>query len=948
MGRSRVLLIVASLLAVSWSMAIPVHATESRGNEGGSILMEQKTFGSDEPLEATIGLWGLTLGRNYDLHWTVHATNDSSSIGPSTTVSSGIIPFFSNQSAMQIELSEYHISNESMMYYLEIGLNSSSGWTGVSAIAPFSVFWNSIPPQYSNMYVFGDSLSDSGNTYSAFGTPESPPYWQGRYSDGMNWVDFTDDWLGISNVAGRGSSSGNNRAFGGAATGDGMTYFVIENIGKQVDDWDQNNNLGGSDTVAIWGGGNDLLNYGENNPQVLVNNLKSHAEQLIAAGGQEFIFFELPALEKTPSASGDSAQDKQALGQRVVDFNAGMHTMAASLTSTYGVTTHVIPIFDGFEMLFFSGEHFGITNVTHAACDHDGATCDSNDPIAPNVEEYIFFDNLHPTQTTNRAVSLFVQQVIGIPDYDGDDVADYMDVCPHTMPWMLVNTDGCEIPPPDTDEDGVIDDDDQCPNTWPGLSVDGNGCATNQLDGDSDGVMDDVDQCPDTQPGWNVDSVGCSSWEIDSDEDGVVDAEDDCQDTLSGEDIDGDGCADYQLDSDDDGVTDDLDACPRTPREELVNAIGCSGSQLDDDGDTIYNFEDICPDTPLEELVDVDTSGCGPSQRDTDEDGVNDDVDQCPDTGWLDETDTLGCAANQRDTDDDGRKDSVDGCPLIFGTLNGCPILTIELALITAPDSETRTAEISITISCESGCLMDWIIEDTTKLVSQGNSLSNGTYSATYTNLDVESEKLSASVSIEGWWKDEVMTVYFPPIIVDDNTVENNTEVEGQNDGSDQANSAGEEESGFEMDIGSIAFIAMLLLLNVGIVAAIMAVRSKSKNKIRGRERAMASFERDLFADSGAVGSTPALQELSTPTPLENPVGPPIPEGGLPPGWTTEQWSHYGAQWLTQQAAVQQSQVQNVVQNITYNIHDSAITGDLRTPDLPSTDDLPNIEDLLG
>ena len=158
MGRRRVILIVASLLALSWSISVPAHATEARGSEGGSILFEQKTFASDEPLEATIGLWGLTVGRNYDLHWTVHGTNDSSAIGPATTVSSGIIPFFSNQSAMQIDFSEHHISNESMMYYLEIGLDSSSGWTSVSAIAPFSVFWNAMSPQYSDMYVFGDSL----------------------------------------------------------------------------------------------------------------------------------------------------------------------------------------------------------------------------------------------------------------------------------------------------------------------------------------------------------------------------------------------------------------------------------------------------------------------------------------------------------------------------------------------------------------------------------------------------------------------------------------------------------------------------------------------------------------------------------------------------------------------------------------------------------------------
>ena len=31
-------------------------------------------------------------------------------------------------------------------------------------------------------------------------------------------------------------------------------------------------------------------------------------------------------------------------------------------------------------------------------------------------------------------------------------------------------------------------------------------------------------------------------------------------------------------------------------------------------------------------------------------------------------------------------------------------------------------------------------------------------------------------------------------------------------------------------------------------------------------------------------------------------TGPPLPEGGLPDGWTMEQWEHYGQQWLDSQA----------------------------------------------
>ena len=32
-------------------------------------------------------------------------------------------------------------------------------------------------------------------------------------------------------------------------------------------------------------------------------------------------------------------------------------------------------------------------------------------------------------------------------------------------------------------------------------------------------------------------------------------------------------------------------------------------------------------------------------------------------------------------------------------------------------------------------------------------------------------------------------------------------------------------------------------------------------------------------------------------------TGPPIPQGGLPDGWTMEQWGHYGHQYLAAQGS---------------------------------------------
>ena len=226
---------------------------------------------------------------------------------------------------------------------------------------------------------------------------------------------------------------------------------------------------------------------------------------------------------------------------------------------------------------------------------------------------------------------------------------------------------------------------------------------------------------------------------------------------------------------------------------------------------------------------------------------------------------------------------------------------------------------------------MDWKLEDP-NLVAGVENLLDGTYFASYTNITEESKELTARVSIEGWWKDTAITVYFPPIVDDTEPEQNQPETIEENTDQSQSNSAGEEDdAGFEMDLGSIAFIAMLLLFNVGIVAAILAARSKSKKKGDGRERAMAAFERDLFAETGPVTSAPTISEVDTTEPVLDSNAPPLPADGLPPGWTMEQWSHYGAQWLAQQASTVPVAEPAPVQPVT-----------------PTVPDLPSIEDLLG
>jgi len=67
----------------------------------------------------------------------------------------------------------------------------------------------------------------------------------------------------------------------------------------------------------------------------------------------------------------------------------------------------------------------------------------------------------------------------------------------------------------------------------------------------------------------------------------------------------------------------------------------------------------------------------------------------------------------------------------------------------------------------------------------------------------------------------------------------------------------------------------------------------------------------DVMEESSSIEELAGLPPQSTvadmeirnqaPEGLEEPVTPPLPDSGLPDGWTMDQWKWYGAQWLENQ-----------------------------------------------
>ncbi len=160
-----------------------------------------------------------------------------------------------------------------------------------------------------NIVVFGDSLSDNGNLYSHMQEklPPSPPYYEGRFSDGPVWVEY----LGNLFFPKHSSSHMINYAFGGAKVsseevGDSPSFTLNGQVERYLaeypDDEDIQNNL-----YVVWIGSNNYLGTPADPEHRLVlevnNGIIQNLDLLASKGAKNFLILNLPDIGKTPFAA---------------------------------------------------------------------------------------------------------------------------------------------------------------------------------------------------------------------------------------------------------------------------------------------------------------------------------------------------------------------------------------------------------------------------------------------------------------------------------------------------------------------------------------------------------------------------------------------------------------------------------------------------------------------
>ncbi|MFN3166606.1 MAG: SGNH/GDSL hydrolase family protein [Phycisphaeraceae bacterium] len=293
-------------------------------------------------------------------------------------------------------------------------------------LALFATPCRASPIDYTDVVVFGDSLSDVGNTAnhwlaglaSFFGDDTFDAVTNGRFSDGPVWVEHLAAKLGLpGSASSRSDSGGDNYAHGGARTGSGtQTLGVIDNLGRQISNYTNANTPSANDLFVVWGGGNDLLD-GVGTPASISNNMTSHVSALASDGATRLLVMNLPRLGDIPRNRGTANQTT--LNNQSSAYNALLATSMANLETTLGIDITLFDVETTFDRLLNDPAAFGFTNTTQPAYD--------NNAVDPATS--VFWDAIHPTTAAHRVLADAAFVALHDPgDFTGDGMIDQDDL----------------------------------------------------------------------------------------------------------------------------------------------------------------------------------------------------------------------------------------------------------------------------------------------------------------------------------------------------------------------------------------------------------------------------------------------------------------------------------------------------------------------------------------
>jgi outer membrane lipase/esterase len=268
---------------------------------------------------------------------------------------------------------------------------------------------------YSGVYIFGNSLSDTGNVAALVGANgaqvigdngyiPNQPYGSGQFTNGNVWAKSFTEALGQAAYGSPSLLGGGNFAFGGART-------ATDGAGQPPSLWTQASLfLGAVSGVApsqalyvVEGGGNDARDMlaaaaTSANPSTVIaagaaayaNSIGQVVDRLQAAGAQDIVVWDVPNLGLAPAVTSLGV-GAAFLGSQVT--NAMNSALSARLSLEAGVS-----IFDVYGLqntIAANPAAYGLSNVTDACGAVAG--CDGG--------SHFYWDGIHPTEAVHSLIA---------------------------------------------------------------------------------------------------------------------------------------------------------------------------------------------------------------------------------------------------------------------------------------------------------------------------------------------------------------------------------------------------------------------------------------------------------------------------------------------------------------------------------------------------------------
>jgi thermolabile hemolysin len=284
---------------------------------------------------------------------------------------------------------------------------------------------------FSQLVIFGDSLSDIGNiSQASFGIYPGPYYFNARFSNGPVYAEALSTGLGLGTMV-RSTAGGNDFAYGGAQTSGtgGLDGLFIKDVDEQVDQFLSSRPVDPNALFVVFSGANDLIN-GQNNVSIPVGTLATQIGRLVAAGAKQFLVPNLPLLGDTPRFNTNATTAAQ-YNSLTTQFNVSLTTAIDDLrTTNAALTFYRLDVAALFEQAILDPALFGLTDVSHAAAPglEPGTTSYNTNQIAAMPNEYLFWDDLHPTTAVHSILAQRALAMLTLPgDYNHNKVVDAAD-----------------------------------------------------------------------------------------------------------------------------------------------------------------------------------------------------------------------------------------------------------------------------------------------------------------------------------------------------------------------------------------------------------------------------------------------------------------------------------------------------------------------------------------